>query len=76
MIRLFLLVDVPASSVEGTHPERSTVWNPNWQIRKDSKDPIHSARLECQIMGNLMDSQEQILIRRSSDYVRCEEEGP
>jgi hypothetical protein len=59
-----------------THPKRRTIGHPNGQVRKDSKQSIRHWRFEGQVMRYLMDSQEQILVRRRTDNVRRQEERP
>lgn len=58
------------------HPKARTVRNSDRQIRKDSEEPVRSARFECQVVRYLMYGQEQILVRCCANEVRCEDEGP
>jgi hypothetical protein len=59
-----------------TYPERSTVWQSDREIGEDSKQAIRQWRAERQVMGNLVDSQEQILVGGGSDHVCCSQELP
>lgn len=59
-----------------TYPERSTVWQPDWKIGKDCKQPVCKWRLEGQIMGDLVDGQEQVLVCSGSNHVGCSQELP
>ena len=59
-----------------THPEGRRVWNPNWQIGENGKQSVRSWALESQVVGNLVDSEEQVLVRCGPDDVGGEEERP
>ena len=48
----------------------------NWEVCKDGKQSVVDAGTECQVMADLMDGEEEILVRRRSSHVCCEKEGP
>jgi hypothetical protein len=52
-----------------TYPERSRVRNANRQISEDSQHAVRKWRFKSQIMRNLMNSQEEILVRRRANDV-------
>lgn len=59
-----------------THPERSTVRQPNWKIGEDCKQAVYKWRLEGQIMRDLMDGQKQVLVRSGSNHIGRGQELP
>lgn len=63
-------------SIENTHPECSTVWQSYGNVCEDGQHAVGQGRPEGQIVGDLMNSQEQVLVRRSSNHVRRSQETP
>lgn len=58
------------------HPKRSTIRQPNRQIGKDGKQPVRQRRPECQVMRDLMDREEEVLVRRCANNIRGHQEPP
>ena len=48
-----------------THPERGTVGYRNGQVGKDGEEPVCERGLERQVVGDLMDGEEEVLVRCS-----------
>jgi hypothetical protein len=63
-------------STGSTHPEGSTVWQSDRNVCKDSQHTVGQWRPEGQIVGDLMNSEEQVLVRRSSNHVCRSQEAP
>jgi hypothetical protein len=61
---------------EPTYSERSTIGNPNWQIREHGNRSVETRTPKRQIMADLMDSKKQILIRGGPNNIRSQEKGP
>lgn len=59
-----------------TYPERSTVGQPNWQIGEYGQQAIGHRGPEGQVVRDLMDGQEQVLVRRCTNYICRREEFP
>lgn len=73
LVSLFIIF---ICSTGNTHPEGSTVWQSNRDIGKDGQHTVRQRRPEGQIVGDLMNSEEQILVRRSSNHVCRSQESP
>ena len=56
--------------------ERGAVGDANGQVGKNSDDTVGQRRAKGQVVRDLMDSEEQVLVRRSADDVGCQEEAP
>lgn len=56
------------------HLEGCGIWYSNGQIRENGQGLVCCNTTKCQIVGNLMDSQKQIVIRCSSDDIGTEYE--
>ncbi len=66
----------PSQGERRTYPKASTIRNSNRQIRKHGERTIQLRLPERKIVANLMDCQEQILVRRSANHVRRAPEPP
>jgi hypothetical protein len=63
MFSRLLQVDVP------TYPEGCRVRNANGQVRENRQHAVRKRRFESQIMRDLMNSQEEVLVRRRANDV-------
>jgi hypothetical protein len=52
-----------------TYPEGSRVRNTNRQVSKDGQHAVRKRRFESQVMRNLMNGQEEVLVRRRANDV-------
>lgn len=59
-------------------PERSTVGQPDRKVGEDGKEAVGQGRPESEVVGDLMDGQEEILVRGGANDVgdRPELQGP
>ena len=57
------------SGSRGTYPERSAVWDANGQVRKDGEQAVGQRRAEGQVVGDLVDCEEEVLVRRRAENV-------
>lgn len=58
------------------YPEGRRVRNANGQVGKDSQHAVRKRRFEGQVVRNLMNGQEEVLVRRRANNVRCQEGLP
>ena len=59
-----------------THPERSTIRHSNRQVGDNGKQPVGGRRAEGQVVGDLVDSQEEVLVAGGAEDVAREPELP
>ncbi len=52
-----------------TNPESGAVGNPYGKIGEDCTEPIRKGRSESQVMGDLVDRQEEILVCRCTNDI-------
>lgn len=55
------------------YPERSRVWDANGQVCENRKHAVGKRRLEGQVVRDLMDCQEEILVRRCANGIGSQE---
>lgn len=56
-------------------PEIRSVWDGANGVDKDSKQLVVQRLLECEVVGNLMVSQEGVVRAGGTHHVRCEEQN-
>ena len=59
-----------------THLENHTVRHSDPQVRRHSQQPVLHHSLESQVVGDLVDREEEVLVRCSSDDIGREDELP
>lgn len=57
-------------------PKARTVRDSNRQVRKDCQNPVVKRLPECKVMRDLMDGEEEVLVRCCADDIGREEEWP
>lgn len=57
-------------------PEGGAVRDADGQVREDGEYPVCQRRLKGEIVGDLVDGEEEVLVGRGADDVGCEEEAP
>ena len=57
------------------YPKGSTVRDTDWQVGNDGEKPVCGRRFKGEVVGYLVDGEEEILISSGADDVGCEEEG-
>lgn len=72
----FTVLKLSSCLGEKPYSKSSTIRDPNWQIGKYGKESVDEGRLESQVMRDLVNGQEQVLIRRRPDHVRSDQKGP
>lgn len=56
-----------------TYPERSTVGQTDWDVGEDGQQTVGHSRPEGEVVGDLVDGEEEVLVRGGSDHVcSCE----
>jgi hypothetical protein len=73
--------DIPTTSVDktctintqrSTHLERYGIWDPNRQVGDDRQHLVGLQALKCQVVGNFMDCEEQVMIGgATNDICKC-----
>lgn len=61
---------------KGTYSERSAIGEADGQVCKDGEQPIGQGGSEGQVVGDLVDGEEEVLVRRRAKNVRHGPELP
>lgn len=59
-----------------TNPESGAVGYADGEVREDGQQPVVNWLPEGQVVGDLMDSKEQVLVGSCTDEVRGQQELP
>lgn len=59
-----------------TDPERSRVWDADWQVGNNGKETVCKAGFEGKVVRDLVDGQEEVLVGGSTNDVGSEPEAP